>query len=358
MITNVEQIKQAIQSLSKDEYSELVKWFYDLENREIGEKLNSLNQEYQSLVEELARIENTPLEQWRRFPQKVAGRWEEPLSHLESFIHYSSSIGRIYARSALHSLGNAPKIRSTSPEERARQLIVALLDLHTKDCSIAGAILSNLRSGYPNAGWILCRVMLESHIVSQFLVKYNHEDAAERYNGSLSLQFMQDHFPSGAKELYEEYISIFPDAKDRDYGWASRIGGTKRWTLRDMAKAVGSEDLYISIYKAESKYSHLDPGAYFGDIDEGMIALAWEALSEINSNKLYGQTDGPSIVCVAYEVAQYLSSSTLALMNVWPFEDKELLEEGFSHRSETVLDLLEEATHQSPFVRKVLGIQD
>lgn len=61
---------------------------------------------------------------------------------------------------------------------------------------------------------------------------------------------------------------------------------------------------------------------------------------------------------MAYEVAQYLTSSTLTLMNAWPIAEQEALEEGFRYRSETILDLLKYASQQSPFVRKVLGIQD
>ena len=198
--------------------------------------------------------------------------------------------------------------------------------------------------------------MLECHILGRFLSRFNEEDAAERYNGSVSIQFAKDNSSPGAKALYDEYAYYFPNAKKRD--WASGIDGKPRWTTRSMAEAVNAKDLYTDIFKAQSKYSHPDPSAYFGDIDEGLIPPAWNALSELNPKKLYGQTDGPSIVVAAHEVAQYLSSATLSLMNVWPLTGKEILEKEYRHRSETILDLLEAATHQSPFVRKVLGIQD
>lgn len=370
----VAEIKQAILALPKAEYAELVEWLYEkceceweewdrqLEADVAAGKLDFFKEQVLESKETLQQLTEgsaiTPLEEWRLFPLRVEKRWGRELYNLQGFIHYSSSVGRLYARLALDSLGEAPKVRSTSPEERARQLIVALLDLHTKDCSIAGAILSDLRTGYPNAGSILCRVMLESHILGQFLVKYNEEDAAERYNGSVSFQLTQDHFPPDARELHEEYISIFPDAKDRDYGWASGVGSSKRWTLRDMAEAVNAKDLYTAMFKVQSEYAHPDPAAYFGDVDEGLIPPAWEALSELNSSRLYGQTDGPFVVRTAYEVAQYITSSTLTLMNAWPILEQETLEEEFRHRSETVLDLLKDASLKSPFLRRVLGIQD
>ena len=272
-IRTVAEIKQDILNLPKAEYAELVEWLYELceweewdrqlEADVAAGRLDCLKAEVKETKRPPEPIANSPLEEWRLFPIRVAKRWAVELSNLERFIHYSSSIGRIYARHALDSLGEAPNVRKTSPEERGRQLIVALVDLHTKDCSIAGGILSNLRGGYPNAGWILCRVMLESHILGQFLSKYNEEDAAERYNGSVSFQFTQVHFPPDAKELYEEYVSHFPNAKERDYGWASGIDGEPRWTTRSMAKAVNAKDLYTAIFKAESKYTHPDPSTYF-----------------------------------------------------------------------------------------------
>ena len=365
----VAEIKQDILALPEAEYSDLCRWVLDQDwerwEREFDEdvragRLDSLADEALETKEPLQQLTEgsaiTPLEEWRLFPLKVAKRSGTELYDLEGFIHYSSSIGRLDARLALDSLGEAPKVRTTSQEERARQLIFALLDLHAKDCSIAGAILSDLRAGYLNAAWIHCRVMLESHILSRFLIRFNEEDAAERYNGSVSIQFATDNHSAGAKELYDEYAYYFPNAKK--HGWASGIDGKTRWTTRTMAGAVNAKDLYTGIFKAESKYSHPDPSAYFGDIDEGLISSAWTALSELNPKRLYGQTDGPSIVAVAYEVTQYLSSATSSLMNVWPLTDKEILEEQYSHRSETVLKLLEAATHRSPFVRKVLGIQD
>ena len=355
-MTNVEQIKQAIQSLSKDEHSELVKWLYGLENEEMSEKLNSLNQEFQRLMEELAEIENTPLEQWRRFPQKVAARWEEHLSHLEGFIHYSSSIGRIYTSSVMQSLGAAPQSRVVNSTERTRNLVAALTDLHVKSCSIAGAILPVLRYGYPNSGWILCRTMLENLIVGLFIVKYNEQDAAEQYNGSITIQFSDGNYPPGAKKLYDQYASLFPDAKE--HGWASGIDGRKRWNLRSMAQAVGDEGLYTSIFKSESKFSHPDASGFYGDIDDKAVSALEEAHSNPNPNRLYGQTDGVSIITVAYEVAQYLAASTMTLIGASPITNHEVLDSEFEARCNTVLDLFHQASLESPFMRKVAGIQD
>ena len=299
----VEEIKQDILALPETEYADLCRWLLDQNwerwEREFDEdvaagRLDFLAAEALEAKEPLQQLTEgsaiTPLEEWRLFPLKVAKRWATELYNFEGFIHYSSSIGRFYARLALDSLGEAPKVRTTSQEERARQLIFALLDLHAKDCSIAGAILSDLRAGYPNAAWIHCRVMLESHILSRFLFRFNEQDAAERYNGSVSIQFVTGNPSAGAKELYDEYASYFPNAKK--HGWASGINGNTQWTTRSMAEAVNVKDLYTGIFKAESKYSHPDPSAYFGDIDEGLIPPAWTALAELNPTRLYGQTDG------------------------------------------------------------------
>ena len=352
-MTNVEQIKQDILNLPQGEYAELFEWFHSLGKEELNKRLDSLTQEYQQLLEEFREVTNTPLEQWRLFPSKVEERWEEILWHLEGFAHYSSSIGRIYADLAVQLLGPAPQERVVNPNEQARNLVFALTDLHVKSCSLAGAILPILRYGYPNAGWILCRTMFEHLIVMRFLTKYNEQDAAERYNGSVSLQFTQDHYPLYAKELYEEYSSTFPDAKERDYGWASGIGGKPRWDRRSMAKAVNAEDLYIAIFKAESKYAHPDPSGFFGDIDDPVVPAIEQALAEPNPSRLYGQTDGVSVALVAFEVAQYLEATTLTLIRAHPMEEAEILESEFSVRCERVLDLLESACQQSPFIQNL-----
>lgn len=296
-------------------------------------------------------IANPPIEQWRLYPAKVTQRWYNELSHLEMFTHYASSIGRIYSDSALRSLGPAPQERVVNPKEQARNLIVALIDLHAKSCSLAGAILPVLRYGYPNAGWILCRTMLENLIVMRFLDEYNEQDAAERYNGSISIQFADGSSPSDAKELYDEFASYFPDAKE--HGWASGIGRQTRWNTRDMAKAVGAEDLYTSIFKSESKFTHPDASGFYGDIDDPVVPAFMQARAEPNPSRLYGQTDGVSLVLVAFEVAQYLEAATLTLIRAHPIEKGDYLESEFSTRCKTVIDLLSDACRQSLFLQDI-----
>ncbi len=363
-MSTLSDIKEAILNLSEVEHSELIDWFCGSEDgkpvlqSEATTTMNSdsalLIQKAQRLLETLTEdVPVTPFQQWRLFPERVAGRWRDELNHLEGFTHFCSSIGRIYADLALNDLAAAPHKRVTNPKERARNLIIALVDLHMKTCSLAGATVAALRYGYPNAGWGLCRIMLENLILARFLVKYNGQDAAERYNGSVAIQFAEDDQPVEAKELYQEYASYFPDAKRN--GWASGIDGKVRWNTREMAVATESENLYVAIFKSESKYVHPDASGLWGDVDDEFTPPIHQALIEPYPSRLYGQTDGASIVLVAYEVTQYLTATTFTLLNAWPIEKSETLLSNLESRSKPLWDLLEQSCQESQFIKKMTG---
>ncbi len=351
-MTSLYVAKKAILHLSRADINELILWLVQM----YGESQDSPSnmQTKQQSIGIAKAINNdrqpTPFNQWKDFHVKVLSRWGNELEHLEGFTHFSSSIGRVYLRHSLDSMGGAPQERVPDPQERARNLLTALIDLHMKSCSIAGAVVATLRSGYPNAAYIHCRTMLESLIVSRFLVKYNDEDAGERYIGSIALSLDDKNHSTEIARIYEEYLSYFPDSEK--HGWASGIDGKTRWTTRAMSEAVELENSYTGIYKSESKFSHPDASGFFGDVDEKVRLPIDIAVSDVNPSTLYGQTDGVSIPLVAWETAQNLAATTLNLLNAWPIEMSDRILSEYQDRCKTVLEVLYEASLNSDMVKK------
>ncbi len=362
-MTTVQEIKQAILNLPKTDYAEILEWLHQLGEEEwdrqieaeaLAGKLDFLKERALKAKRDgtLGYLSVSPFQQWKLFPEIIASRWEKQLDDFEEFIHFTSSTGRNYVNAALTSMGPAPQERDTSPTERSRMLLAVLADLHMKSCSSAGAILAALRSGYPTAGWILCRTMLETLILGRFLVKHSEEDAAERYFCGMSLSFSGENYSEEAEEFRDMYNSLFPDAAK--YGWASGIGNKRQWNIREMAQDVGSEHLYTAIYKSECRFAHPDPSGFFCDVDEEPAPLLLIAHLDPFSSKLYGQTDGVSIIWVANEVTQYLAATTQLLFGVWELEASEILEASFWEWAEETLDLLEQAAQVSPLIGKVI----
>lgn len=307
--------------------------------------MNEHTSEPESLEQSEAHAEDDPLDEWRSFYLKVADRWSVELENLEGFIHFSSSIGRIYVYSALTSLGKAQLTERTSPKERARNLIFALGELQVKSSSCAGAILAVLQHGYVFSALALCRTLQENYIVSEFLRKFDEQDAAERYVGSIAIQFANGRPSEDAKLIYDRYAAHYPDAKE--HGWASGIDGRKRWTIRDMAEAVELGQMYELLFKRSSRYIHPDPSTWLSSDYAARQPPIHALIQDLNPSALYGQTADDSIAWTACEVAKYLAGITLPLTRVWPIENGETLTSEYEDRCRYAIDLLEHACEES-----------
>ena len=123
----VGEIKQDILNLTEADYTDLCRWVQDQDRerreREFdddvrADKLDALAAEALPAEEPLQQLTEssaiTPLEEWRLFPLRVAKRWGIELYNLQGFIHYSSSIGRLYARLALEIWPGTPTLPDPS----------------------------------------------------------------------------------------------------------------------------------------------------------------------------------------------------------------------------------------------------
>lgn len=261
-----------IQNIFDDNILKVIKNNKELNESELGKKLNKIMNSIPDTIDEISLIVKKSLDKnttsmlrehrkiQERFEKRHLSRWEKGLKLLETFIVISYETGE--------DLNNSLRNEAAKNKDFVFDVLTRL---HARSIQVANEVLILLKKGFADGAHARWRTIHEISVVCLYIKKYG-QDVAEKYllheiieSYKAMLQYQkyweklnQRSFPSdeqnSLKQARDELIDKYGKEFDGQYGWASnqRI---KKPNFSDIEKESGLEHLR-PYYKMSSYNVH------------------------------------------------------------------------------------------------------